>query len=42
MSQRCTNCDKYPFCNRIENPGTENDCPNYNKKKLENFKEDRA
>lgn len=34
MSKRCTNCGKYPFCERIENAGEENDCQYWNKREI--------
>lgn len=32
MSNRCTNCGKYPFCENIEEASIENDCLDWTKR----------
>ncbi len=32
---RCTNCGKYPFCEKIENPSENNDCKEWKRREVE-------
>ena len=35
MDKRCTNCEKYPFCEWIEEAGSSKDCEKWRKRKGE-------
>lgn len=32
MSNRCTNCGKYPFCEKVKKASEENDCNEWHKR----------
>lgn len=36
--KRCTNCGRYPFCEKIENPATENNCEKWIRRNYEEVK----